>query len=353
MAGEYTADVVRDGLALFLERAAPEALALEARRRGARIASEARTAAATTPAPPARPPGFCTGCPERPIFSALKLLERERGPFHVSSDIGCNTFSTQPPFFIGSTVLGYGLSLASAGAVGAALDQPAFAVMGDGGFWHNGIASGAINAHWNGHDAVLVVLDNGYASATGQQHVPSSGSTPWGRSAKVSIEAALRGIGVRWIRRADAYDVGATLATLRAAFDARGPELRVVIADRECMLARRRREQPLLADAERRGEPVARGRFGVDAEACAGDHPCVRLNGCPSLTLQDERDPLKDGRAARIAASCVDCGLCGDVAHVAQLCPSFYRATRHVNAGWARALAARLEGTLMSVLGAS
>jgi indolepyruvate ferredoxin oxidoreductase alpha subunit len=24
---------------------------------------------------PIRPPGFCTGCPERPIFAALKLTE--------------------------------------------------------------------------------------------------------------------------------------------------------------------------------------------------------------------------------------------------------------------------------------
>ena len=28
---------------------------------------------------PARPPGFCTGCPERPIFAAMKLVEKELG----------------------------------------------------------------------------------------------------------------------------------------------------------------------------------------------------------------------------------------------------------------------------------
>jgi TPP-dependent indolepyruvate ferredoxin oxidoreductase alpha subunit len=46
----------------------------------------------------ARPPGFCTGCPERPIFSAMKLVERELGPHHVSADIGCHLFSILPPF---------------------------------------------------------------------------------------------------------------------------------------------------------------------------------------------------------------------------------------------------------------
>src|SRR5690606_35831003 len=48
----------------------------------------------------ARPPGFCTGCPERPIFSAMKLVERELGTHHVSADIGCHLFSILPPFNI-------------------------------------------------------------------------------------------------------------------------------------------------------------------------------------------------------------------------------------------------------------
>jgi TPP-dependent indolepyruvate ferredoxin oxidoreductase alpha subunit len=42
--------------------------------------------------------GFCTGCPERPIFSAMKLVERELGAHHVSADIGCHLFSILPPF---------------------------------------------------------------------------------------------------------------------------------------------------------------------------------------------------------------------------------------------------------------
>ena len=302
---------------------------------------------------PARPPGFCTGCPERPIFTALKLIQRERGPLHVSSDIGCNTFSTLPPFNIGNTVLGYGMSLASGGAVGAALGQPTVAVMGDGGFWHNGLTSGAVNAKWNGHDAVLVVLENGYASATGQQHVPSTGSTPWGRRVSVSIEAMLRALGVRWIKRIDSYRLRDSLKVLRAALDAREKGLRVVISDRECMLARQRREKIAAAAAERAGKAIARGRFGVDPEVCVGDHSCMRLSGCPSLTLRPTEDPLKDGPTAHVASSCLDCGLCGAVVQVAGLCPSFYHATRRINPGWRRRVSARIEGRVMAVLGAS
>ena len=353
MAGEYTADVVRGGIARYLEGAAPEPIARKAAGRAAEIAEAAALSVKAPADLPARPPGFCTGCPERPVFTALKLLERERGPMHVSCDIGCSTFSTMAPFNIGNTVLGYGLSMASGGAAAAALGQPIVAVMGDGGFWHNGLTSGVVNAVWNGHDAVLVVLENGYASATGQQHVPSSGSTPWGRRVRVSIEQALRGIGVRWIKRVDSYRLRDSLRALRAALDARGPGMRVVISDRECMLARQRREKAALAAAEEAGRPITRARFGVDEEVCAGDHSCMRLNGCPSLTLRPQHDPLKDGPSATVAASCLDCGLCGAVIGVTGLCPSFYRAVRRVNPRrWQRSLA-WLEGRLMAALGAS
>ncbi|HVQ61543.1 MAG TPA: indolepyruvate ferredoxin oxidoreductase, partial [Burkholderiales bacterium] len=117
MAGEYTGEVVLAGVAKWVDIAG-ESLGIEAveaaRLTGARpIAVRNRAAELLGAAVPPRPPGFCIGCPERPVFSAMKLLERETGGFHVSADIGCHTFSTLPPFNIGHTVLGYGLGLAS------------------------------------------------------------------------------------------------------------------------------------------------------------------------------------------------------------------------------------------------
>lgn len=352
-AGEYVADVVRGGLAGWLAAAAPDSLGptaekLEADRQAA--AEEARRHA--PPPMPQRPPSFCTGCPERPLFTALKLLQEERGRFHISADIGCSTFATLPPFNMGSTVLGYGLSLASSGAVGPSLGKPSVAVMGDGAFWHNGLATGAAHAHWNRHDAVLIIIENGYASATGQQHVPSTGSTPWGEEIKVSIEEALRGLGLRWIRRVDAYDVSTTLGVLREAFD-EPHGLRVVISDEECMLARQRRERKQRSVAQEAGKPVVFPKFGVDEEVCTGDHSCMRMSGCPSLTLRPATDPLKDGPTATVDNSCVACGLCGSAAQAAGLCPSFYRAERVVNASAWRRLSRRVSSTLMDMMGAS
>jgi indolepyruvate ferredoxin oxidoreductase alpha subunit len=67
-------------------------------------------------------------------------------------------------------------------------------------------------------------------------------------------------------------------------------------------------------------------RFGVDDEVCTGDHSCIRLSGCPSLTIKPNPDPLRDDPVAHVDNGCVGCGVCGEVAHAAVLCPSFYKA---------------------------
>ena len=351
---EYANAPVRAGIAAFLEGHTNAAYATPAKSANDTIQANADAARAELPeALPTRPPGFCTGCPERPIFSALKLIMRERGPLHVSMDIGCSTFATLPPFNVGNTVLGYGLSLASGGAIAASLDQPTIAVMGDGAFWHNGLSTGAINAQWQRMDAVLVILENGYASATGQQHLPSTGATPTGTPIDLSIDQAVRGIGVNWIRHVDSYDVAAAAEALRDAIDARGPSLRVIISGNECMLAKRRRGDRAKRKALADGNQVRVARYGVDHEVCTGDHSCIRLNGCPSLTLKHGTDPIKDGPTAHIDNSCAACNLCGELAHAAGLCPSFYKAKGLSNpSGWQR-FKAGVNRALLNALGAS
>lgn len=357
MAGEYVADVVRDGVGAYLSEDTPTDVAQTVKSHLGDIARARKksqdTLADCLPEPlPPRPPSFCTGCPERPIFAALKLLMRERGTFHISMDIGCNTFGTLAPFHIGNSVLGYGLSLASSGATGGALGQPNIAIMGDGGFWHNGISSGAITAQWNAYDAVLIILDNGYASATGQHHTPSTGSTPRGVPATITIEQSLRGLGVKWIRKVDSYDLPQSVTVLREAIDARGQGLRVVLSNNECMLAQQRRLRPAKAEALKTGRPVTTEKFGVDEEVCTGDHSCMRLNGCPSLTLKPSPDPLKETPIATVDNSCVACGHCGEVAHTARLCPSFYRAEGTLNAGPWQRMIAYINGGLLKMMGA-
>ena len=328
MAGEYTGGVMKDGIRKFVASYCPDLLA--AADSAAAPMSDALASARQTIAGKVhgRPPSFCTGCPERPIFAAMKLVERELGPHHVSGDIGCHLFSVLPPFNIGNSTMGYGLGGAGAAAFSAVPGKRAIAIVGDGGFWHNGLASSFGNAVFNKSDNVMIVVDNGYAAATGGQDVPSSASDNAQRSTRNPIEKAVKGIGVKWVHTVTrTYDVAKMRDLLKEALTTAVKGPKVIIAQSECMLNKQRRERPLMRKRMQGGKRVVRERFGVDPDTCTGDHSCIRLSGCPSLTLAPNPDPLRREPVTKVINSCVGCGLCGEVAHAAVLCPSFYRAS--------------------------
>jgi indolepyruvate ferredoxin oxidoreductase alpha subunit len=284
----------------------------------------------------ARPPGFCTGCPERPIFSAMKLVERELGAHHVSADIGCHLFSILPPFNIGNTTMGYGLGGAGASALNAPAGKRAISMMGDGGFWHNGLTSGVANAVFNKSDNLTIVVDNNYTSATGGQDILSSNAVNKTRSTGHEIERAVRGVGVEWVRTLRrTYDVAGMRDALKEALTTTKKGPKVLIAQSECMLNKQRREKPLVRKAIADGKRMVREKFGVDSDTCTGDHSCIRLSGCPSLSIKPNPDPLRTDPVAAVLDSCVGCGVCGEVSHAAVLCPSFYKAQIVSNpTGW-------------------
>ncbi len=322
-AGEYTALAVLAGVRAFLAKYGRLAAATPfAREAVAAVPHQSLEAHVH-----GRPPGFCTGCPERPIFTAMKLLERELGEHHVSADIGCHLFSILPPFNIGNTTMGYGLGAAATGALNVPAGKRAIGIMGDGGFWHNGLTSGIANAVFNESDNVTIVIENNYTAATGGQDIPSSRAHNPTRSTGHEIEQAVRGVGVEWVRTVRrTYDVEAMRGALKEALTTPQKGPKVLVAQSECMLNRQRRERPLARKAIAAGQRVVRERFGVDPDTCTGDHSCIRLSGCPSLTIRPNPDPLRTDPVATVIESCVGCGLCGEVAHAAVLCPSFYKA---------------------------
>ena len=327
MGGEYTAPVLTKGVRQFLAVHARELLGNDPPHPDpSPVLADPRVKALAEVVPP-RPPGFCIGCPERPIFAALKLVERELGQHHISADIGCHLFSILPPFNVGATTMGYGLGPASASAFNVKSDKRSISILGDGGFWHNGLTSSIGNAVFNKHDGVTLIVDNFYSAATGGQDIPSSRANNPRRKTNNSIVAAVRGIGAKWVRQIDrTYDVAAMRDTLREALTSRTSGPKIIVASSECMLNKQRRIRPMLAEAMREGKRVVREKFGVDADICTGDHACIRLSGCPSLSLKHTDDPLKDDPVAFVDENCVGCGNCGEVAEAAALCPSFYRA---------------------------
>ena len=323
MAGEYTGKVLLDSIEDFLRQAAPALLPA-----AVRAPNEERPPIPDlTDTVPIRPPGFCTGCPERPIFAAMKLVQQQTGKLQITADIGCHLFACLPPFEIGGATMGYGLGPAANAAFDGGGERRPVAVIGDGGFWHNGLSSSFTNMAFNKSDGVAVIVDNFYSAATGGQDIMSSRADNPSKATKHPITKALNGIGIPWVRQVTrTYDVGRMRDVLLEALTTDAPGPRVIVASSECMLNRQRREKPLMARAIREGRRVETPRFGVDEDVCTGDHACIRLSGCPSLGLKRLDDPLRDDPVASIDQSCVGCGNCGEVADAAILCPSFYRA---------------------------
>ena len=337
LAGEYSVEVLSTGLTAFAQHYLDPALTDGAQQWLARNQQRRSAVAEMLPIPlPARPPSFCVGCPERPVFAALKLAQQDIGPVHIAADIGCHALATFEPFSSGHSILGYGMSLASRAGVSPMMQRRSLAIMGDGGFWHNGLLTGVQSALFNNDDAVLLIFKNGYTSATGTQDIhstPSDGAKAHAVQKQDSlahtnqtIETTLRGMGVQWMRTVHTYEVAQMKRTLKEALTHEYNGLKVIIAEGECQLERQRRIKPWIAKMLRGGERVVRVKYGVDEDVCNGDHACIRLSGCPTLTLKDNPDPLKVDPVATVIDGCVGCGLCGANAHAATLCPSFYRA---------------------------
>ena len=184
LAGEYTGAEVLKGMRAFLEhygridgaRADAARRRRCAARRSIAAAPARRGRSALADDVHGRPPGFCTGCPERPIFSAMKLVERELGAASRQRR------HRLPPVLDPAAVPprqhddglrprhGRRVGLQHAGTPASARSR----VMGDGGFWHNGLTSGVANAVFNRSDNLTIVVDNNYTSATGGQDLLSS-----------------------------------------------------------------------------------------------------------------------------------------------------------------------------------
>ncbi len=332
--GEYTAEIVLKGLCEFLRILLPDGVdqtAVDAAlTRQTQAPQRGLELLGTTL--PVRTPSFCVGCPERPVFAALKQLSKELNGIHLSSDVGCHALSALPPFNLGNTVMGHGLALASSSGLTPHFGKRVVSVMGDGGFWQHGMSSVA-EALAHKDDTVLIVLQNGDATGRGAER----------------IARTLAAQGASWVDSVASYDVHAVASALRRALTAPEGGLKIIIADGECALERARRVGSEGSEGSEglalaTGERVVTKRFGIDDELCAGDRSCIGLSGCPSLTIKTNPDKLYDEPVATIDRSCIGCGVCGELAQEAELGPAFYHVEVIEHPSWWDKLLHQLRG---------
>ncbi len=241
---------------------------------------------------PARPPVLCPGCPHRASFYAIKASGI--GDAIFITDIGCYALGSLPPLSVGDVLLCMGASAGISAGVSKATGKPVVGIVGDSTFFHASIPA-LINAVYNRHRFVYVVLDNMTTAMTNFQPHPGSGLDSLGRPSKrILIEEVAKGCGVEFVRVIDPFDLKSTIGAMREAMAFEGPS--VVILRRECAILEARRAEG------------ARSPYIIDEAKCTRCLLCLNRFGCPAITLEG-------GKPSIDPSLCNGCGFC------AKICP--------------------------------
>ncbi|MBU0753913.1 MAG: indolepyruvate oxidoreductase, partial [Planctomycetes bacterium] len=246
--------------------------------------------------PPQRPT-LCPGCPHRNAFFAI----RKALPKAIyTSDIGCYTLGINLRAV--DTCLNMGAAISMACGFDQAYrqsrqDRPVVATIGDSTFLHSGL-TGLLNAVYTRARFVLVILDNQVTAMTGMQPAISTGRLADGsQGVAVTLEGAVKGCGVKWLKVMEPYDFEALKTAIEEAHaytrTADGG-VAVLITRAPCLVHER--------SARDRWKDV---QMGLDQEKCQGCGTCVHSFECPAL-IQDE----KNAKVRIDRTICVDCGSC-------------------------------------------
>lgn len=240
---------------------------------------------------PGRPPTLCAGCPHRGMYAATKKAVGSKDVIYCS-DIGCYTLGVAPPFQTADFIICMGGGAGAAGGFAAATDQTPIAFIGDSTFFHAGVPA-LVNALFNDHKIIMVILDNRTTAMTGHQPNPGTGREFGGIVTEpIDIEKLVRGIGVKYVEEVNPYDVKAATKAMKGALEHDG--VAVIISKCPCPLELKKRR---MLEAK---------RCEVDQSKCIQCYTCLKMIACPALIKRGdsvETDPTQ----------CIGCGMCANV----------------------------------------
>ncbi len=191
-----------------------------------------------TPDIPRRYAKLCDGCPHFYTFSVIKKVAPENTIF--GGDIGCYMIAGMPPHNIQDYEFCMGSSLGIAHGVRKSTNQKVIALIGDGTFFHSGIA-GLINTVYNKSNPLIIILDNRITAMTGHQNNPGMGKNGMGEPAQeLNIEEIVRACGVKSIKVLDPINVKELEDTVTDFLSKE--EVSVIVCKRICALLARRQQ---------------------------------------------------------------------------------------------------------------
>lgn len=243
------------------------------------------------PTVPGRPPNLCPGCPHRATFYSVKKVCGEATVY--PTDIGCYTLGVLPPLSAADYLLCMGSSISTACGLSRATGTKTVAFIGDSTFFHGGL-TGLVDAIYNKHNVLLVILDNGTTAMTGQQVHPGVDAAPLGRDLKrVIIADVVRGLGVEDLHIVNARNLKKVQEALEAAMKYQG--VSVLISEELCPLY-----------ARRIGVLPKRPKFQIEQSKCKQHRDCLTRLACPAFYLEKDQVMIN-------LDLCNGCAVCGQV----------------------------------------
>ncbi len=244
---------------------------------------------------PARPPALCPGCPHRDIYYAIMKVFKKKKSIYPS-DIGCYTLALSQGAIDSILCMGASVSMAS----GFSLADPTktvVATIGDGTFFHSGIPP-LLNAVYQNHRFILVILDNSTIAMTGRQ------GTPERFHQAIDISKIVEGMGIKCYEHTYSHEMQDNIDFMKGikeVFDSPTHEGPLVV----------RVKQFCILDNERKGDWIPDIYATVDPELCVACDQCTTVYKCPPMAYNAE------GKIEIDPFLCAGCGGCLDI-----ICPT-------------------------------
>lgn len=187
---------------------------------------------------PGRPPVLCKGCGHIPVFEVLRDMNAT-----VLGDIGCYTLGALAPFNSIDTTICMGASVGNeigfkkAGLL-TGVNTNSVAVIGDSTFFHSGMTN-LLNAVYNKTPITLLILDNHITAMTGHQpNIKTGLNNRFQPSGEINMENLVKGLGVKRVRKANAYRKEELKMIIQEEINADEPS--VIIVDEICVIGETR-----------------------------------------------------------------------------------------------------------------
>ncbi len=244
---------------------------------------------------PDRPPALCPGCPHRDIYYAIMKVFKKKKSIYPS-DIGCYTLALSQGAIDSILCMGASVSMASGFSI-ADPSKTVVATIGDGTFFHSGIPP-LLNAVYQNHRFILIILDNSTIAMTGRQ------GTPERFHQNIDIAKIVEGMGIKCYEHTYSHEMQENIdfmKTIKSEFEKPDHQGPLVVRVRQfCIL-----------DNERKDDWIPNLFAEVDPDKCVACDSCTTVYKCPPMAYNAE------GKIEIDPFLCAGCGGCLDV-----VCPT-------------------------------